>query len=244
MAVPVAPFTVIPLSDVDPDSPLTSSLLDSLRLNDQNLFAQLVGDPVASPTFTPAAEHDHDGVNSKTVTGADFILVERKELSADALSVTFTGLDGDTDEVYRIVGRIDGAVSATARDLVLRINADATQANYDGAHLKYDGGSVTSNTHSAAGGITTAGMLIFPALDNTIELTFEGILHARRTVQTVTLARQWIWKATDGAASTGYMGGTAYSPSASNLTSIFIGVDGGAAQLGKGSTIELFKLRQ
>lgn len=67
MAAPTAAFTVIPLSDVDPDSPITTGLVDSLRLNDQNLFAQLVGDPVSSPTFTAAAEHDHDGVNSKAV---------------------------------------------------------------------------------------------------------------------------------------------------------------------------------
>ena len=73
MAAPTAAFTVIPLADVDPDSPVSSDLMNSLRLNDQNLFAQLVGDPVTAPTFTAAAEHDHDGVNSKSVTVPNMI---------------------------------------------------------------------------------------------------------------------------------------------------------------------------
>lgn len=70
MAPPVAAFTVIPLADVDPDSPVTTDLMNALRLNDQNLFAQLVGDPVAAPPFTPAAAHNHDGVNSAAVAVA------------------------------------------------------------------------------------------------------------------------------------------------------------------------------
>ena len=90
MAPPVAAFTVIPLADVDPDSPVSTNLMDALRLNDQNLFAQLVGDPVSAPPFTPAAAHDHDGVNSAAVAGANLRLVAPAEVSGAAVaSVTF-----------------------------------------------------------------------------------------------------------------------------------------------------------
>lgn len=125
MAAPTAAFTVIPLSDVDPDSPVSSSLMDSLRLNDQNLFAQLVGDPVTSPTFVAAAEHDHDGVNSKLTAstgGASLKLIERKEITADVDSFDFAAtLDGDTEKVYWFVGRI---LMNTNRQITLRANGD------------------------------------------------------------------------------------------------------------------------
>lgn len=97
MTAPVAPFTIIPLSDVDPDSPIVSSLMDSLRLNDQNLFAQLVGDPVASPTFTPAAEHDHDGVNSKLIALPDLKPKEATDnTTRSTASTSFVDLTGTT----------------------------------------------------------------------------------------------------------------------------------------------------
>ena len=210
-------FTNIPDGDIDPGSPVTTGLMTALRDNDEFLFNETRG----------------------------LILVERKELAADAVSVTFTGLDGDTDEVYRIVGRIDVVGAATNQGFVLRINGDATRANYTGAHLKYDGSTIASGTHGDTGStIVIGGMLIFGNFGPASLFAFEGILSARRTVQAVTLNREWTWKGTDGTNGFGFMGGTTYTPSASNLTSIFVGIDSGNTQLGKGSTIELFKLRQ
>lgn len=112
MAAPAASFTVIPIGDVDPDSPVTTGLMDSLRLNDQNVFAQIVGDPVSAPTFTPAAEHDHDGVNSKILSGPSSALqlIELKELAAPATSVTFSGLVAEGDDATMVlIGRVRGA---------------------------------------------------------------------------------------------------------------------------------------
>ena len=60
------PFTVIPNSDIDPESPLTTGLMTALRDNDDTLKEWLGG------SFTPNVNHDHDGVNSKLVSGNIF----------------------------------------------------------------------------------------------------------------------------------------------------------------------------
>lgn len=126
MAAPTASFTVIPLADVDPDSPLTTDLLDSIRLNQQHLFAQLVGDPVSSPTFTPAAEHDHDGVNSKALVGSSMVFEERKLITSAVLSFDFSAtLDGNTDDIYYIIFRVENA-GAGSSSLSLRVNTTTT----------------------------------------------------------------------------------------------------------------------
>lgn len=127
MAPPVASFTVIPLADVDPDSPVTTDLMNALRLNDQNLFAQLVGDPVATPPFTPAAAHNHDGLNSAAVAGANLQFIAATEVSGAAVaSVTFAGLDGDTDVFYVLYGTWIPGVAAPINDPQVRFNAGAT----------------------------------------------------------------------------------------------------------------------
>ena len=97
MAAPSKSFTVIPDGDIDPDSPLTTSLFVSLQGNDENLFAQLVGDPVGTPPFTPAAAHDHNGVNSKRAESG-LVFLERHESSGDESDFDFSAtLDGDTE---------------------------------------------------------------------------------------------------------------------------------------------------
>lgn len=131
MAAPSASFTVIPLADVDPDSPVTTDLMNALRLNDQNLFAQLVGDPVSSPPFTPAAAHDHDGVNSAAIIGANLRHVGTAEVSGAAVaSITFSGLDGNADKRYLVYGTIIRGIAGTVSDYQMRFNA--LSAGYQG----------------------------------------------------------------------------------------------------------------
>ncbi len=104
MAPPVAAFIVIPLADVDPDSPVTTDLMNALRLNDQNLFAQLVGDPVAAPPFTPAAAHNHDGVNSAAVAVAALFDSAIFDLSTTATTPVSTGALAFEPKVVLVVG--------------------------------------------------------------------------------------------------------------------------------------------
>ncbi len=173
MAAPLAAFTVIPLADVDPDSPVSTDLMNGLRLNDQNLFAQLVGDPVAAPPFVPAAAHDHDGVNSKAVSGSNLRLVGATEVSGAAVAtISFAGLDGNVDGQYIIYGTIIRGIAGTVTDYQLRFNALA--AGYIGAPA------------------LTTGIRIFTSFPSTVvggSLQFKMDVWARNLIQAVNIAQ-------------------------------------------------------
>ena len=235
MAAPSAAFTVIPNGDIDPDSPITSGLMTSFRDNDQNLFAQLVGDPVGTPTFTPAAEHDHDGVNSKAVNGADFILVEKKLITSDTTSVTFSGLDGDTDEVYKLFGRV--LVFGTNSLLTLRPNG------------------ISSNKHSritegGAAGFGISGLVLCKGLNSEDQLmTFEHTIFAKKNPNSVAIRRtmlgMYMLTNNGGNPVTPTPGSVAaiWNETATNITSLEV-ITTGVSDIRNGSTIALYKLRQ
>jgi len=63
MTAPSKNFTAIADGDIDPESPLTTTLMTAYRDRDQNLKEWLGG------SFTAAVDHDHDGVNSKLLAG-------------------------------------------------------------------------------------------------------------------------------------------------------------------------------
>lgn len=63
MAAPSKNFTAIVDADIDPDSPLTTTLLTAFRDRDQNLKEWLGG------SYTAAVDHNHDGVNSALLAG-------------------------------------------------------------------------------------------------------------------------------------------------------------------------------
>ncbi len=60
-------FTSIPNGDIDVDSPITTGLMTAYRNNDQYLLEYIGGG--AGGGFTPAAAHNHDGVNSAHIQG-------------------------------------------------------------------------------------------------------------------------------------------------------------------------------
>lgn len=55
------PFTNIANTAIDPDSPITTELMTAYRDNTEHNYDWI------GKNFTPEADHDHDGVNSKTV---------------------------------------------------------------------------------------------------------------------------------------------------------------------------------
>jgi len=66
MPAPSKSFTNIPDTDIDPESPITTGLMTEYRDNDINLMEWL------GKNYTPAVDHDHDGVNSKLLSGNIF----------------------------------------------------------------------------------------------------------------------------------------------------------------------------
>jgi hypothetical protein len=63
MAAPSVSFTTIPDSDIDADSPITVTLLTSIRNNLQHL-REWLGDG-----YTAAKAHSHNGVDSAPLPG-------------------------------------------------------------------------------------------------------------------------------------------------------------------------------
>lgn len=63
MTAPSKVFSVIPDTDIDPDSPVTTGLVTKLRDNDQHLEEWLGKD------YTAATNHTHDGVDSALLPG-------------------------------------------------------------------------------------------------------------------------------------------------------------------------------
>lgn len=235
MAAPAASFTVIPTADIDPDSPLTTGLMTSIRDNIENVFAQLVGDPVATPTFTPAAEHDHDGVNSKIVNGADFILVEKKLVTSDVQDLTFSGLNGDTDEIYRLIGRIISGASAP-ENFTLRPNNIST--NQDSINIEQTSSIITrsSTTDLALSRVRSTGIL----------QTFDAIFWAKKNPNSIatnrTLQAQWASYGATGPLTVGHSTGL-WDEDTTNITSLVVHGPG-AGDIKDGSTVALYKLRQ
>lgn len=66
MTAPSKNFTSIPDTDIDPESPITTGLMTEYRDNDINLMEWL------GKNYTPAVDHDHNGVNSKLLPGNIF----------------------------------------------------------------------------------------------------------------------------------------------------------------------------
>ncbi len=231
MAPPVAAFTVIPLADVDPDSPVSTDLMNALRLNDQNLFAQLVGDPVAAPPFVPAAAHNHDGVNSAAVAGANLRFVASAEVAGAAVaSVMFAGLDGNVDEHYVLYGTVIRSVNYV--DLQIRLNGlAASYVNSDDA--------------------LTAGIILEPTTVTIgLFVKFEAHIYARNSIQGVDIYPS-VFSATGRVG----IGATAVRFEnvgarvsivlpAPNITSLEIITGTGGTPIGIGSRFVLYKLAE
>ncbi len=125
MVAPSKSFTVIPDSDIDPDSPITTGLMTNLRDNDVHT-EEWLGD-----SFVAAKDHDHDGVNSKVVDGASVAVqfIESINQGSTVTDVDFaTTLDGDTDEQWILTGFVRLAVTS---DLQLRANSVNETGNTD-----------------------------------------------------------------------------------------------------------------
>jgi len=58
-------FSTISASQTDANSPLDEVLMDAIRQDIDVLYEWMGG-----PTYTPSTSHDHNGTNSKNISGA------------------------------------------------------------------------------------------------------------------------------------------------------------------------------
>lgn len=89
MAYPSKTFTTISDSAIDADSPIDVSLMTSFRDNDIHLKEWLGRDYSAEPN------HSHDGVNSKSISGGETLLMDR-----DAMTISQSFVTVDTVMLY------------------------------------------------------------------------------------------------------------------------------------------------
>ena len=200
-------FTVIPNGDIDPGSPGSTDLFTKLRDNDDFLFAQRAG----------------------------LILVEKKLVTADVQDLTFAGLDGDVDEVYKLFGRI--VVSGAAEDVSLQPNGGAAAQS-----------SLNIIESSAAVARTTPSILTLVETISASEVLqiFEATFFAKKDPNSIAVNRvlksDWATYTATAVSRVGQSRGL-WDEDVTNITSLV--VHGEAADtIRDGSTVALYKLRQ
>lgn len=196
-------FTVIPNSDIDPGSPITTGLMTALRDNDDFLLAQTKG----------------------------LVLIEKKIITADTNLVTFSGLNGEADEVYRIIARIVNTGAPTV-EYTLEPNGIASSQI-----------SITSLISAASISSTGTGNLLL-ARDSTASsgvITFDATFWARKDVNGVGTRRHLtsLWNAFRVEA--GQVAGE-WNETTTTVTSLDIVTT--SSEIRDGSTIALYKMRQ
>ena len=197
-------FTVIPNSDIDPGSPGSTDLFTKFRDNDDFLFDRQAG----------------------------LVLVEKKLVTGDVSLLTFSGLDGNTDEIYKLVGRI--RVTGTAPEFTLEPNGIST--NQDSL-LVENGIQVSS----------PANLMMSNGIGATHPLqTFEAIFWAKANPNSIATNRllQSIYSvATATAMVTTGQAHSVWDEDSTNITSLDV-VSSIASDIRDGSTVALYKLRQ
>jgi hypothetical protein len=167
-----------------------------------------------------------------SISGANpgLILVEKKVLGSDQATVTFSGLDGDTDETYVMRGHISLANSTDS--LSLRPNGVSTGL----ASAQHQTGSATHTV----GGVFSS-WLVMAAWNATIgEGNFEITFYAKSGLSRAGSATQRHYKATTVASDTRILYHGNWSDAETNVTSLEIISSSGNRML-TGSIITLYK---
>jgi hypothetical protein len=177
------------------------------------------------PSWEPAA----------TPAAPGWELIDEYEVSGSAVaSVTFSGLDGDTDEVYMIeVYAIQSG--ATGNAIVLRPNSDNTANNYRYQYSYAANASITAARADFTGGYI---VLNTSASGSTAIATAEiWATSGRRRPY-----KGWTVGNVDGTAQDIYNWGQIWKNTADNITSLFYTSTAGGTPIAVGSLFRLFKL--
>ncbi len=249
----MATYDAIPGTEIAVDEAVKSTTATKLR---DNPLAVAQGDPTALAAGEGVAIDFDFGGGSQTapitdeaskgkVLGPDGAgsvvwvsgktLVERKEISAAVASVTFSGLDGDIDEVYQLIGRIMKAPAGVAQ---YSLRPNGVTANLAGATVTNGGAAVQA---------ARVDMIVATGTNAGILVSLEALIHARETVQSTAMARMFQGKAVEGDPTASLLNSVTdfggMWDGTGNMTSLVI-FSSLALGIGVGSTFELFRLGQ
>ena len=126
MPPPAKPFTVIPDTKIDADSPVTEELMTFIRDNIEHLEEWL------GKNYTAAVDHDHDGVNSKLTSVGSSIFW---------LNAPVTKFSGNPGTVYTTISIAADTGANTAKTAILGISISAANvpANLNALNLRQTG---------------------------------------------------------------------------------------------------------
>lgn len=160
-------------------------------------------------------------------------LVEHKSITANSTDVTFSGLNGDTDGVYLLTGKIKN-VSGSLAGYFLQPNNATT--NLDIVYSLVNGGGA-SQGNSATGYIGGA--------DNNTLFNFDLTLFARKVQNSIALNRTWIAHANNTQSASRAVTNTSgqWSETSTNITSLVVHSDQ-TNGIGDGSELWLYKYAQ
>ena len=167
---------------------------------------------------------------SPASSGGGLILVEKKLLVAHATTVTFSGLDGDTHELYRLIARMVNS-SGNTTGYVWRPNGETTNLSSKFSYINAT--DQTPSTLQLSGDtqdITNGSYWYF-----TIDII------AKKDPNAIAMPRYYTGTAGNGAASALLQG--KWNETATNLTSIVI-VAADTDGIGNGSTFALYRYAQ
>lgn len=161
-------------------------------------------------------------------------LVESKVITSNTTTVTFSGLNGDTDRVYRLVGSV---ITSTAGTLSLQPNGVSTNLFIAGTHM-----------NSASSGIFNGTVWTLTSAQNISSgnsCVFDVVIFVAKSINSIAQNRWMTGTSTYGTAAAlehSVFGGE-WVESSTNLTSLDI-VGGVANLIGNGSHIALYKYQQ
>jgi len=157
---------------------------------------------------------------------AGTVLIEPHTSAAAETSHSFDNLDGDTDGVYMLIGRV--LLPGAGGPHLIRVDPNGGSASQSGAGFRDDG---TTRTQF------TAANMILAQGDNGEIVEFKAILHAEKTLNRMLVSTFSTDEPAFGQA------GSRWAETATNITSLLVTGDG-ANKLGQDSTLLLFKLQQ
>ena len=119
-------FSTISASQTDANSPLDEVLMDAIRQDIDVLYEWMGG-----PTYTPSTSHDHNGVNSKNISGASLAFLGSTTVSAVA-NVAVTSLITTVYDDYVWIGE-NILITNDNDSMILTVSTD-NGANYSASN--------------------------------------------------------------------------------------------------------------
>ena len=190
-----------------------------------------------SPGSTDLFTKIKDNFDDLDARQRSMVLIENREIATDTTDTTFTGLDGDVDQVYRIIGKWKRSTGGGTVDLRIQPNAIATNQETTFHTL--------TSASSSQG--TTDALLLASNVAIEEHAFFDMLFWANRTIQTVAWPRFMRvngMRAEPGqsAAITGFETWGFWDETATKITSLKL-LTTVASEIRKGSAFSLYRLK-